>query len=119
MEVITKKQKLINDYATLDLKCLPEKLKKNGYQYELERRVPSKCIYAQWYTGKIIAYEVFETKIVPYRKKIAVLRKIIDPKEIEKLQEYAEMFPSDEEFGKRAWTYPALEKALKRYEELS
>jgi hypothetical protein len=84
------------------IKKLKPEIKKNGYLYELVKRLDGKCIYAQKDGGRLIAYEVFKTKLTrPH------------PKMLEDLQNYdkVETFPSDEEFGVRAWTFKTLQEA--------
>lgn len=119
MKNATIQEKLINNYSNLDLKALPQELRKNGFDYKLINRSPGKCIYAQWHDGDIVAYEVFKTKIVKYRERMMDFNQR-HSLEVNPLnyKEYKETFPNDEEFGKRAWTYHNLEDATRRYENL-
>lgn len=87
----------------LRIRKLKDEVRKNGFDYKLIKRDDEKCIYAQYNDGLIIAYEIFKTKnSKPH------------PKSLEDIKNYdfVETFPTDEEFGVRAWTYPTLDKAL-------
>lgn len=100
------------------LRKLPEKLKKNGFEYRLVKRNESRAIYSQHTRlGQIVAYEVFDIKLGDLRrakKRWADLRKEnFNPEEFE---EFYERFPSDEDFGKTAWTYPILELAQNAFD---
>lgn len=90
----------------LRIKMLKNEIGKNGYDYILVKRHEKGAIYSQNNgRGNIIAYEVFKHKLVkPHPKSI-------DVNEWDKV----ESFPGDEEFGIRAWTYPNLELAEKRF----
>ena len=113
-----KLQDLINNYSELDLEVLPDKLRKNGFDYELVVREPRKCVYMQC-KGSIIAYEVFLTKISLYRDAMMRMKNKLGTKnKVDGLKEYREVFPGDEDFGKRAWTYPTLENAMLAYDGL-
>lgn len=114
-----KESDLISNYENLSLKKLDETIRKSGFVYKLIMRTSQKCIYAQWEGGITIAYEVFKNRIREYRKmKMSWASKKNEQVNPEDFEEYFEVFPSDEEFGKRAWTYPTLEKALAAYEAL-
>lgn len=91
------------------IKKLQSIIKKNGYKYHLVKRDEHKAIYAQ-HGDKIYAYEVFKTKLAKPHPKSENDCAMYDKVEI---------FPSDEEFGIRAWTYKTIEKANERYEGLS
>jgi hypothetical protein len=109
----------LKNYENLELEKLAEQLRKNGFDYKLIRRDSHKCIYAQWDGGIIVAYEVFKTKIVLHRKRMKDLcTRQNKPYDENKYKEYKEMFPNDEEFGIRAWTFSNLEKANKCYDNL-
>lgn len=92
------------------IKKLPETVRKNGFAYQLVKRDDKKCMYAQHNgMGRVIAYEVFKTKLgSPH------------PKALEDVKNYdkVERFPGDEEFGVRAWTYCSLEKAEESYSSI-
>lgn len=100
-----------------NIRKLPDKLKKNGFEYRLVERNEKRAIYSQ-HAGlsQIIAYEVFNIKIGDLRKakkRWADIKKInFNPDDYE---EFYEIFPSDEDFGKTAWTYPNLELAKKAF----
>jgi len=115
-----KQSELLENYENLDLKKLPKQLRKSGFDYELLLRTNSKCIYKQMKDGRIVTYEVFKNHIVTHR---AGMKKFANQTGIEKdfsdCNEYAEKFPGDEEFGKRAWSCATLEAAMKRYEALA
>jgi hypothetical protein len=121
MEKITKNQLLINNYQNLHLQKLLPEIFKNGFIYRLVNRTESKFIYAQYsaLTENIIAYEVFKNKIIKFRDRMIELE-IRSGKNYgaEKLPEFKEAFPNDEDFGRRAWTYQDLETAQKRYATL-
>ena len=107
----TIQQKFMQNYDNLDLLKLPEVIKRHGFEYKLLRRTNHKCLYSQFGNNRVESYEVFYTKIVNHRKnmtRLALRDSSIDPM---KYPEFKEVFPSDEEFGKRAWSYPTLELA--------
>lgn len=117
---MTIQEELQMKYQSLDLECLSEKIRKSGFDYQLVKRTPSKCLYCKKSGGAIIAYELFKTKIVPHRENMQRLA-IKQNKAFNASQysEYKESFPNDEEFGKREWSLPNdLETALKRFENL-
>ncbi len=108
-------ESLLDHYDDLNLLKLPEELKKNGFVYKLVKRENAKCIYSQ--STPIIAYEVFKTKITNLEKSQQHFNKL-NGTDIKASHEFKEIFPGDEDFGKRAWTYQSLEKALERYNSL-
>lgn len=119
MGKISKNQELINNYSSLDLLVLPEEIKKNGFIYKLIKREPHKCIYVQTKNGQERTYEVFTTKIVNHRERMIAMKNNLGQNiNYEKLNEYKEVFPGDEEFGRRAWNYKLKKDALKAYDEL-
>jgi hypothetical protein len=86
----------------LRVKKLSKEIKRNHYCYRLIERNDSKAIYAQEDFG----FEVFKIKLSrPH------------PKVIEDLKNYdkVETFPSDESFGKTAWTYKTFAEAQAKY----
>jgi hypothetical protein len=118
MKKLSQQQEMIENYENLDLEILPEKFKKNGFIYELITREPKKCIYSQS-NGRIVAYEVFLTKIQKYRERMIEFKKRNGQSVDDSVyKEYKEAFPGDEEFGKRAWSCRTLENAQARYERL-
>ena len=113
---LTIQQELIKNYSELDLEKLPEQLRKCGFDYKLIKRENDKCIYSQSESGRIVAYEVFKTKIIKCRERMIELNKR-SGRSLDKIYpEFKESFPNDEEFGKRAHSYSTLEKALIAYE---
>ena len=101
-----------------DILKLPEELRKNGFDYELIKRNDNKCLYSQNKGARIIAYELFKTKLnkTSSKAKLAELSgRILD---ISNMPEFYESFPSNEEFGKRAWTISNLNLALERFQNL-
>ena len=116
--MITREQ--IENYSLLSLRKLDEKIRKNGFEYCLVKRTPERLMYSQHNElGQIVAYEVFLNKFGDLRRakqRWAKLQsKKFDPNEYE---EFYEIFPSDEEFGKRAFTYSNLEEAEKAFNGL-
>ena len=90
------------------IKVLPEKLKKNGFEYRLVKRTDNRAIYSQHEgAGQIVAFETFKIK-----------KGKPHPKAEEDLKNYDEVerFPIDEDFGKTAWTYSNLEDAQKAFD---
>jgi hypothetical protein len=85
---------------------LPLSLRKNGFNYTQVCRGERSCIYAQRVRQKQIAHEVF---IVQTRSERYILGKIILAKE---------KFPSNEDFGKTAWTTWTLEQAKMKFNGL-
>jgi hypothetical protein len=104
---------LLLNYDDLKIRKLKNEIKKNGFIYKLIKRSNLKCIYAQTtLSGIPIAYEVFLTKLghlKKAKKRWAKLKSI--EVDLEASEDYYEIFPSDEEFGSRAWTYSTLELA--------
>jgi hypothetical protein len=114
-----KNQELIDNYTKLDLEILPEELRKNGFDYKLIKRENHKCIYSQSNNHSVVGYEVFKTKIMPHRARMIKLKEQTGRgNNPELLKEYKEIFPGDEEFGKRAWTFNNLGNALMVYQDL-
>jgi acetoacetate decarboxylase len=103
------------------MKKLEQHQRKNGFDYELVERNDKAAIYKQVENyGEnneyIVAYEVFLIKI---RKDKSIVGNFI---------EGGEIFPSNEDFGKNAWTYStfletlkdqALKKAYNKYNSLN
>jgi len=85
---------------------LPQKIRKNGYDYTQVLRGGKSCIYAQWSGEIIMAYEVMKIRVKPGRW--------IKGTWIEE----REKFPADEDFGYTAWSYPTWERAKEKYDEL-
>jgi len=89
--------------------CVPLRrvLNKNGFLYTQHARGRIAFIYAQRVSDTTTNYEVFRIKIAP--EKYLPGGKIIPARE---------RFPNNEAFGQWAWTYPTLERAMKRFNEL-
>ena len=89
------------------MRQLQAQIKKNGYDYYQLKRGLKAFIYSQRIgNGPVVAFEVFRLKEhKPYT---------ISGVDIEG----GEAFPSDEAFGKWAWTYPRIDQALAKFEEL-
>lgn len=88
------------------MKKLLDGVRKNGFDYVLITRTETKAIYKQSFDGKIIAYEVFIVKVI----KECALAGVVIPEH--------EKFPSDNDFGKTAWSYKQYYKAICKYETL-
>ncbi len=116
MKEMNKNQELLSNYANLDLLKLPEKIKKREFEYILVERTNDVLMYSQHKGGIVLGYEVFKNKIRKYRED-AIRRWGINSHS-KSLPEYKEVFPHDEEFGKRAWTYPDLQTAKESYNNL-
>lgn len=114
-----KNAELVANYRNLDLKKLPAVIKKNGFVYHLVKRNERKLLYCQYTIGgKIVAWEVFKNHIRPYRSRLeqfALIRNL--EKDYSNEPTWHEVFPSHEEFGKRAWTYSTLKEAEKAFDE--
>ena len=82
---------------------LPDKLRKNGFTYTLVLRKRRSCIYEQEVTENLSYFEVFTIKIKPV---MMFKGKIIPEREV---------FPSNADFGKTAWSCRTLEDAMKRF----
>lgn len=119
MQNITKQQELLNNYADLDLEKLPSEIKNKNYIWRLVQRENGKCLYAQHDGGRIAAFEVFKTLIRKHRERMIELKNrqgyTFNPADY---CEYKEAWPCDEDFGRRAWTYPTLELALVKYDKI-
>jgi hypothetical protein len=90
-----------------DIKPLPEKLRKNSFDYIQHKRSKKAFIYIQVVSENRVQYEVFERKIRPER---TINGKVLPAKE---------RFPNDEAFGYWAWSYMDYNRAIQKYEEIS
>ena len=90
------------------MQLLPVTLTKNGYYYKQIKKGNKSAIYEQTCdeSPNPIAYEVFRIKI---DKEKVVFGQLLPEKEI---------FPGNEDFGKWAWSFCGIEKALSRFELL-
>lgn len=82
---------------------LPLKLKKNGFAYTQVLRNGKAYIYMQRVAENCLYYEVFLRRVSLER----ILKGKTLPSKIK--------FPHDEAFGKWAWTFPNLDKALNKF----
>ena len=87
---------------------LPEKIKRKGFTYELEKRGTKALMYRQIddEDGILVAYEVFKLKVDPPKVVFGI-----------PLNE-REVFPANEDFGKWAWCCRDRERAEKRFQDL-
>lgn len=86
---------------------LPFVLKKNSFKYTQLHRGSRSCIYEQRVSEKTRYYEVFLIRLS--QEKLLPNGKILPVKE---------KFPADEDFGTWAWTYPTLQAAQRKFNEL-
>lgn len=90
----------------MGLKQLPQKLRKNGFDYILIKRGKRTLIYGQYIKSRIISYEDFRIRIKPrqeFNGKIFLER---------------EKFPSNEDFGYGAFSIREYDRAIKKFEEM-
>ena len=97
------------------MKELNENIKKNGYNYskvKIEHGKKHKvAMYKQQsQDGEFVAYEIFIVKTT--KEKETVLNGV------HVKYEASEHFPSDEEFGKIAWSCRTFDDAEKKFQEL-
>jgi hypothetical protein len=93
------------------MKELAEVINRNGFVYKQIKRGDRAAIYSQIISdeeirGNFEAFEVFKIKI----GKAKVVFGVELPEK--------EKFPSDEDFGKWAWSYTDYSKALFKYERI-
>lgn len=93
---------------------LPLEISKKGFIYRQVMRTENRFMYSQSNKlGKIVGYEVFLNKLGDLRKAkerwARLQNKPFDPNDYD---EQFEIFPGDEDFGKRAWSYSTLENAM-------
>ena len=88
------------------MKGVAKILYRNGYKYTQLCKGKRSYIYEQALSEKRKAYDVFLIKTYPEWEFNGVKH------------EAAERFPTNEAFGYWAWTYPTLEKAMKKFKEL-
>ena len=89
------------------LRDLHVKLRKNGFDYSLVIRNEKVAVYEQGYNKNLKYYEVFIVRIKPA---IKFKGKDIPQREI---------FPSDGDFGKTAWSCRTMEEEFKNLIELT
>ena len=88
------------------MRTIPDKLRKNGFDYTLVLRDGDRAIYKQHVAEDCQYFEVFKIKI---RKAGTFKGKPIPEREV---------FSSDNDFGKTAWSCNTLEKAMIRFDGL-
>lgn len=88
------------------MQLLPEKFKKQGFDYEQIERNALTAIYSQSLDGEVRAYEVIRVTVAPAGE-------IMGNPVVER-----EIMPGAEQWGIRGWTYWNLEKAQSRAREL-
>lgn len=87
---------------------LKDTVSKNGFVYKCVQRAKKKALYAQYHKNTLIGLEVFKIRIRGTQFS-HILNKSLLP---------AERFPSNEDFGKSAWTFRNFQDAINKYEEL-
>lgn len=101
----------------MKIRALPEEITKNGFIYRLIERTDKRCLYAQHSKlGRCQGYEVFLTKLGDSNKAAESFARMNNKEpQYTAREDYYEIFPGNEEFGKRAWFYPDLESAKEAY----
>lgn len=103
------------------MKTLATKISKNGFLYQQlvrsQDRARNIAMYRQillqkGMEPKVLAYEVFFVGISKAGERTLPDGTLVAFEE-------AEMFPSNESFGRTAWTYRSLADASKRYAQMS
>jgi len=89
------------------MKPLPLKIRRNGFTYTQVLRNGRSAIYRQQVTPTEVYHEVFLIRVKP---EMELFGKTIAEREV---------FPSNEEFGSRAWTCHTFELALNKILELN
>lgn len=85
---------------------MPLELRRNGFDYTQVLREGKKAVYRQTVTPELAYYEVFIIKIRPEGMFMG------------KLIPEGEIFPGNEAFGKTAWAFSSIEKAMEKYNSL-
>jgi len=87
------------------MKIIEKEVKKNGFLYKQIYRENDVALFEQidLDNNLTIAYEVFKISIMKPNNYIT---------------DYFEKFPSNEDFGKTAWTFNNIEKATETYNVL-
>jgi len=88
------------------MKILSLQIRKNGFSYTQVVRTDRKAIYRQDVSPNVEYFEVFLIRTRPER---TVKGKLIPA---------GEAFPTDEDFGKTAWSFRSYEKALAKFKSL-
>jgi len=89
------------------LKPLPNKFRKNGYNYILIIRNDKVACYEQEYTENLKYYKVFIVQVNPAHK---FMGKAVPSREV---------FPSYKEIKKTAWIYKTMKGAFRKVVELT
>ena len=88
------------------MKSLTQQLRKNGFCYTQIQREGVVCLYSQEVGPNLQYFEVFLVKV----KQSTIFKgKHIPEREI---------FPSDEAFGRTAWSCRTLEEATSKFNEM-
>lgn len=82
---------------------LPQKTRKNGYNYVQVLRGTKCAIYSQWYEENLIGYEVMLIRTRPERFVKGFFL------------ETREAFAGNEDFGSTAWSCKSWEKAMQTF----
>ena len=88
------------------MKQLNKEITKNGFTYKLNKRNSYKAIYEQYNGEDLISYEVFFIKVLK--------PSIFFGTELE----LREKFPSNEDFGKIAWSTRDYNRACEIYDSI-
>ena len=88
------------------MKILQQKIKKNGFVYFLIHRTKNVAIYVRYDNNIMAGFEVFEI----VRKKENRFKDVVIPER--------EKFPSNNDFGEKAFSVTSLHRAIKRGFEL-
>jgi hypothetical protein len=88
------------------MQILPIKIRKNGFDYTQVLRESRKAVYRQYVTPEIEYFEVFSIQIRP---DITFKGKLVPG---------GESYPGNEKFGKTAWTFRSLGKAIIKFNSL-
>ena len=95
------------------MKELADVINRNGYIYKQLKRTDKAAMYSQSVADKAddpeSSFEAFEV----FKIKIGKAKVVFGVELPEK-----EKFPSDEDFGKWAWTYTDYEKAIDRFNKI-
>lgn len=92
-------------------KILPDKIRKNGFAYELLERTKKAALYKQYdpKQEKVIGYEVFKIYKLAATRGARLKNKVLKP------LPPREKFPCDSDFGRFAWAFTKIDQALVRY----
>ena len=89
----------------LNVRELKSELTYKGFNYKRVEQGPWGFIYAQYLGNRRISYEIFQRKVSNAHPKSADQRPLV-------------RFPSDESFGRWAWSFQSLDRAQAKYAEL-